>query len=176
MRSIRVATLVAAVMVALAACGGSGGGDPTAVVKEAFTLIEQGKFDEVGNLACAAKKAEVEESLNFAAGVAGQMPPGLDSQSIIDSMKITISGLDVKEESRSGDTATVKVTGTIKIAFDEAKMREVMKAYLEQLGQPVDDTVLDAAMSQMSGLLSFDQPLDETTTLVNEGGSWKICG
>ena len=175
MRSVRIATFVAAVMVALVACGG-GSGDPTAVVKQAFTLIEQGKFDEIGNLACAAKKADVEKSLNFAASVAEQMPPGFDTQSVIDSMKITISGLDVKEASRSGDTATVQVKATLKITFDEAKIREVMKAYLEQLGQPVDDTVLDAAMSQMSSLLSLEQPLDETTTVVNEGGSWKICG
>jgi hypothetical protein len=63
----------------------------------------------------------------------------------------------------------------VKIAIDAEKFKPILKTFLEQSGQPVDDATIAAALDQMSGILSSEQPMDTTADVVNEGGSWKIC-
>lgn len=176
MRSIRVATLVAAVMVALTACGGSGSGDPTAVVKQAFALVEQKKFDEVASLACAAKQTEVADRFDFANQLGSEVMPGLDAQKILDAMSFTTSGLAYSEKSRSGDSASVAVTGSIKMSVDLEKFKVLLKDIAAQQGQPIDDAQLDQLVALIGTQLNQEIPFDETVTVVKEGGSWKICG
>lgn len=176
MRSIRVATLVGAVLVALAACGGGGAsGNPADVVKEAFRLIEAGEYDKIADIACEASKDTAAKSFDFAGALAGSLPPGMDADQVADAVDISTTGLAFTEESRTDKAAVVRVMGTVKITIDAEKFKPILKAFLEQAGQPVDDTMIDAALAQMSGVLTQDQPLDTTADVVNEGGSWKIC-
>lgn len=177
MRFSRIGRLVAGtILVALlAGCGGSSGpsSDPVGTVKSALNAMSSGNLSSLGQYACAAQQSSL-PSLLGGSGATGALPSGFGD--IFSSMKITYENLDVKQSSVSGDTATVHVKGTMKVTFDDAKMKEFIKQMLGASGQTVDDATINMALAAMKTELSGSgTSLDEDITLKNEGGKWLIC-
>lgn len=168
-------SVLVAVALAVAGCSSAPSGSPTDTVKEVFRLIEAGQPDKIADLACAESKDKAAQTFDFAGALAGSLPPGLDAEKVADAVDISTSGLTFTEESRTDKAAVVRVKGTVKIAIDAEKFKPILKTFLEQSGLPVDDATIAAALDQMSGILSSEQPMDTTADVVNEGGSWKIC-
>jgi hypothetical protein len=63
----------------------------------------------------------------------------------------------------------------MKISFDRAKFKEILKKIMEAQGQSIDDATLELAMGAMEGQLSQTQKMDEDITVVQEDGKWLIC-
>jgi hypothetical protein len=172
----RLLSSSALVLLAVAACGGSsplgGGGDPASVVKDALAVVQSKDLAKIGDLACAAKKDEVVESLDFSKGLEGS---GVDSQQVLDAMSIDTSKVTVGTPVINGDTATVPLSGSMTMSVDAEKMKPIVKAQLEAQGLPADDAAVDAMMGMVGAFTGQDIPMDQSMTLVKENGAWKIC-
>lgn len=178
MKNLRTRTLalVGAVAIAVAACGGGAPNtaDPAGAVTAALDAAESGGLAKLTEYACAAQKDTIAEA--FGGGsLAGLEAAGLSADDVYGSMKMSFDNIKVTEKSRTGDKATVHVTGDMKIEFDKAKFKEVLKAMMEQASQPVDDATLELAMGAMEGQLSQSQAMDEDINVVQEGGKWLLC-
>ena len=94
----------------------------------------------------------------------------------MNSITIDTSAVTVGSATVTGDTATVPVTGTMKMTFDKEKLRPIIKQMLEAQGGGVQltDEQIDAFLDQMGGA-GQGVPLNESMTLKQEGGAWKIC-
>ncbi|HET7726146.1 MAG TPA: hypothetical protein VFK54_02360 [Candidatus Limnocylindrales bacterium] len=171
-RLARLAVL--ALTLVVAACGGApGGGSPTAVVQTALDRMAAKQLDQLPELACAAERDRITEQFDLTGGM-GAFMPGLDTAALIDAVSFDVSKVVLAEGTVSGDSAEVQMTGSIGIAFDDAKMREVLRPVLEQQGLPADDASLDAMLSGLEGMAQA-VPLNETVQVVREDGAWKIC-
>jgi hypothetical protein len=172
---VRRVAAAMALAVVVAACGGGSSGpgsDPVGSVKGALDAMAAGKLDTLGQYACAAQQSSL-PSLLGGSSAAGALPSGFGD--IFSSMKITYDNLDVKQTNVTGDTATVHVTGTMKVTFDDAKMKEFIKQMLGASGQTVDDATRHMALAAMKSELGTGTAMDKDITLKNEGGKWLIC-
>ena len=162
--------------IVLAACGGGAGGDPTATVREVFKRLEAKQFDQLTELACADKKEEFTERFDFSGQMAAALP-GVEAQKVLDAIAVKVTGLEVKEVSRSGNAAVVHVSGELQLQFDAAKFKEILREVLKAQGLgEVDDAMLDQFVGP--ALAEFEQAteLNADVDMVNEGGQWLICG
>ena len=163
----------------IAACSGgpgaASGGDPAGVVKDALAKVAAKDIDGVANLACAGQADQVREQFDMA-GAIGSAVPGANPQDIVNSITIDTSGVTVGSATVNGDSATVPVTGTMKMTFDKEKLRPIIKQMIEAQGggAQLTDEQIDGFLDQMAGG-GQGVPLDETMTLKQEGGAWKIC-
>lgn len=168
-------TLMAALVLVLAACGGAApaANDPAGVVRNALSLASAKDITGLTNLACAAQKDEIADS--FTGGL-GEIAGGIDAAQVLQAMTIDTSKVTVGTATESGDTASVPLSGSMSFSFDTAKMRDIMKLALAAQGQPTDDATIDAAMAMLQGFSGQAIPMDgQTMDLVKEGGAWKIC-
>jgi len=163
------------VAVLVAACGGTpGAGDsPTGVVKTALDRVAAKQVDKLPELACAAQRDRITEAFDLTGGMAGLLP-GLDAKALLEAVTFDVSKVVLTEGTVSGDTAEVRVTGTMGIEFDAATMREVLRPVLEEQGLPSDDASIDAMLGGLEAMAQ-NVPVDETVQVVREDGAWKIC-
>jgi hypothetical protein len=181
-RRLFAARILSAILILpllIAACSGGpaavSGGDPAAVVKDALAKVAAKDVNGVANLACAGQADQVRQQFDMAGQLASAVP-GANAQDIVNSISIDTSGVTVGSPTVTGDTATVPVTGTMKMTFDKEKLRPIIKQLMEAQGGGVQltDEQIDAFLDQMSGA-GQGVPLNETLTLKQEGGAWKIC-
>ena len=172
----RMLALFGVVAIAVAACGGGAPNtsDPAGAVTAALDAAESGGIAKLTEFACAAQKDNIAAAFG-GDSLAGLEAAGISAEELFGSMQMSFDNVTTKETSRSGDKATVHVTGDMKIAFDKAKFKDILKAMMEQAGQPVDDATLELAMGAMESQLSQTQKLDEDMTVVQEGGKWLLC-
>jgi hypothetical protein len=167
-------TLIAPLALILVACGGAaapGGNDPSGVVRNALSLVQAKDLTGLTNIACAAQRDEIVDS--FTGGLAQS---GMDPEEVMAALNIDTSKVTVGAVTENGDTASVALGGTMAFSFDEAKMRELIKAQLVNEGQPADDASVATAMGFLTAMLGQPIPMDgQTMELVREGGAWKIC-
>lgn len=181
-RRLLAARIVSAILVLpllIAACSGgpgaASGNDPAAVVKDALAKVAAKDVNGLANLACAGQADQVREQFDMA-GQFASLAPSANAQDIVDSITIDTSAVTVGSASVTGDTATVPVTGSMKVTFDKEKLRPIIKQVMEAQGGGVQltDEQLDAFLDQMGGA-GQGVPVNESMTLKQEGGAWKIC-
>jgi hypothetical protein len=168
---------LAAAVLTIGACGGGTGGnsdDPVGVVNQAMAATESGGFDALTQYACEANKADIADAFG-GADLSGLAAAGIDPDELFDAMKIDFDNIAVNEVSRSGDEATVHVKGTMKLTFDDAKIREIFKAILQAQGIEPTDQMIDAALLTMQGQLSQTQDVETDMKVLQENGKWVIC-
>jgi hypothetical protein len=172
---VRAAALSVVVLLAATGCGGAAPNtsDPGGTVTAALDAAKTGGLAKVVDFTCAAKKGNI-GSL-FGAGGLGALGGGADVTGMMDAIKVDFQNVKTTETSKSGDTATVHVTGNAVLTFDAAKMKEAFKKLMSAQGLPADDATIDAAITGMSASLSQPQAMDEDVTLKQEGGKWLIC-
>lgn len=174
----RAASIVIAtsVLVAVAACGGSGasGSGPEAVVGDAMAKVAAKDLDGLSSLACAGQEDRISEQLSGMGALDSSLLPGLDPQELLDAVTLDTSEVKVGQPTVTGEAADVPVTGSIAISFDKEKMRPILREVMEQQGQAVTDEQLDALLGMLDSYAQ-DVPFDESVHLVREDGAWKIC-
>ncbi len=163
----------AAMAIALAGCGALPGGasanDPVGAVNRLADLVEAKQFTQLASAVCTAKQAEVAARFDPSRQLASTIT-GLDASAALDAMTISFADLQVTEVSRTGDTAVVAIDGTLNISFDEARMRPLLEAVVQQQGLP--PSTLD---SMLDGLAARSLPIDSQLEVVNENGTWLVC-
>jgi hypothetical protein len=178
----RILSAIVVVPMLLAACsGGTGGGagaaggDPAAVVKDALAKAAAKDVEGLGTLACAGQVDQLKEELDMSNAFGGAIP-GVDAAALASAVTIDTSGVTVGTPAVSGDTATVPVSGTMKMSFDKEKIRPIIKQVMEAQGGGITmtDEQIDQILDQF-GAAGQGFPINETMTLKQENGAWKIC-
>ena len=173
---VRASVLAVAVIVTVAGCGGAAApnaNEPAGTVTAAMDAAKSGGFAKLADYVCAAKKGDI--SSIFGAGAGSLSGLGVDANTLFDAIKIDFQDVKATETSKSGDTATVHVTGKTVTTIDPTKMKAVMKQMMTAQGLPADDATIDAALAGMSSQLTQTQTMDQDVTLKQEGGKWLIC-
>ena len=175
-RILRTAVVAVVLMLGVVGCGGgvANQSDPAGAVKAALDATQSGGIAKLADYACAAKKGDI-ANLFGGESVGSLTALGIDPNEVFGAVKFEFKDVQTSEVSRSGDSAVVKLKGTMNISIDAAKMREAMKKVMEAQGQPVDDATLDMVIGGMTTQLSQPTPIDEDVTVVQEGGKWLIC-
>ena len=174
----RLLILVAPLLLVLVACGGAvpgqgGTDDPAGRVRGVMSALAAKDMTKLTEFACAEKKDDIVNQ--FTGGVAN-LGEGIDPQQVLDAVTINTSNVTVGEATVNGDTASVKLGGSMSISIDPVKLRPVIKAALEAKGLPADDATIDLAMQAMPQIADQQVPMDnETVDLIKENGAWVIC-
>jgi hypothetical protein len=165
----------AAIVLAVAACApGASTGEPGAVVSDALAKVAAKDVDGLRALACAGQADLIRDQLGLPGGVGGELLPGLDAQAVADAIRLDVTGVKLGDASIDGDTAQVPVTGTIKVTFDAAAMRPILREVLDQQGTTMTDEQLDALLKTLESF-GQDVPVDQSVRLLREDGAWKVC-
>lgn len=180
MGSIRVprgAALVVVLGLALGACSATPAANtdsPGGTVSAAFAAAQSGGITKLADFACAAHKNDIGAAFG-GTDLSGLSALGVKPEDITGAMAMSFQNVATKEVTKSDTTATVRVTGDMKIAIDKDKFKALMKTVLSAQGAPVDDATLNTMMSAMSTQLDQTQKLDQDVTVVKEDGKWLIC-
>jgi hypothetical protein len=172
---VRTAVVAVAMILAVAGCGSAAPNtsDPAGTVTSAMDAAKSGGFAKLADFVCAAKKGDI--STLFGGGAGSLSGLGVDANTLFDAIKIDFQDVKATETSKTGDTATVHVTGKTVTTIDPTKMKAVMKQMMTAQGLPADDATIDAALAGMSSQLTQSQTMDQDVTLKQEGGKWLIC-
>ena len=174
-RRLTGAITAVAIVLAVAACAPSASaGDPGAVVSDALAKVAAKDVDGLRALACAGQADLIGDQLGIPGGVGGELLPGLDAQAVVDAIRLDVTGVKMGDASIDGDTAQVPVTGTIKVTFDAAAMRPLLRQVLDNQGTTMTDEQLDALLKTLEAS-GQDVPVDQSVRLLREDGAWKVC-
>jgi hypothetical protein len=174
-RQAVVALAVFTIVLALVGCGpGDAAGGPGAVVDQALTMTAAKDLDGLRTLACAGQEDLIREQLGLPGTLGADLLPGLDTQALLDAIRLDVSGIDTGEPAIDGDVAQVPVTGTLKVTFDAVAMRPILRQVLGQQGTTMTDEQLDALLKTLEAY-GQDVPIEQSVRLVREDGAWKIC-
>jgi hypothetical protein len=168
-RGLVTALLITAVLAACSAGGPSG--DPATVVRQALQLVEQGQFEDVADLACADRRDEIAGELGLGQALPSGLPSGLDAAAFASAFTLGTDDLTITESERTPDRATVHVEGTLAVTVDEDRLADLIR----ESGLVADEAFVDQIVAAIAGQLEEGIPLDEDLTVIDEGGTWKIC-
>ena len=176
-RRRRLAAVVATFSFALAvaACAPAAPAEgPGAVVTDALAKVAAKDIEGLRPLACAGQEDRIRDQLGLPGSIGGELLPGLDTQALLDAVQLGVGDVKAGEAIIEGDVAEVPVTGTIKVTFDAAAMRPILRQVLDQQGTTMTDEQLDALLKTLESF-GQDVPVDQIVRLVREDGAWKIC-
>jgi hypothetical protein len=175
MRSLRFVPLVLALLIAMAACApGAADDTPDAIVDQALARLAAKDVEGMRTLACAGQEDVIRQQLGLPASVGSELLPGVDVQAVLDAVRFDVSGLDTGTPAIEGDVAQVPVSGTLRVTFDAAAMKPILRQVLESQGTTMTDEQLDALLRTLDAY-GQDVPLDQSVRLVREQGAWKVC-
>jgi len=119
-RRLSTASILLIAAVILAACGGGAGGGPSGTAQAWFEAFTQFDMAKMKDLTCDSEKAAVDEALS---GLGGE---GFDLGALKDLFQIDVSGLSFQDQNVSGNSATVHVSGKLKIsAFGQSQDQDI---------------------------------------------------
>ncbi len=162
---MRRMVVLAMLVMTLAACGGSSGGntaagpagDPVGAVNNFVSALKAKSFSTIGNLVCASMRYDI----------AGSFTGGAPS-ALLDAMSFDVQNLNAQQTSINGDAAVVHVTGKIVTSVDAGKAKDAVKQLLG--GQATDDQI-----NQAIAAMSTSKDIDQDVNVVKENGGWLIC-
>jgi hypothetical protein len=125
--------------------------------------IESGGFDDLAGVVCPEREDEIRTAFDPSA-----------SDATFGGVQVAITDPVATVVSEDGPTAVVKLTGSMRISFDQEQARAFVRAQLEASGQGASDGDIDDLLALM--FPAGDLPLDEDLTVVERDGEWLICG
>jgi len=173
----RLAALAASLVLVLAvgACVPTSTDGPESVVLEALGKLAAKDVDGLRTLACAGQEDLIRDQLGLGSALgAGELIPGLDTQALLDAVNLDVSKVQLGSPAIEGDVAQVPVAGTLKVTFDAAAMRPILRQLLESQGTTMTDEQVDALLKTLASY-GQDVPLEQSVRLVRESGAWKVC-
>ena len=173
-RLVPLAASAALLATVIACAPGPAGDGPDAIVDQAMARLAARDLDGLGALACAGQADIVRDQLGLPGAVGGELIPGVDMDGLLDAVRFDVAGLESGEPAIEGDVAQVPVSGTLKVTFDAAAMKPILRQVLEQQGTTMTDEQLDALLTTLEAY-GQDVPVDQSVRLVREAGAWRIC-
>lgn len=175
-RGAQIALVISLVLTLIvAACGSPAPAEgPSGVVQAAVQKAGAKDLDGLRALACAGQEDAIRNLIGLPAGLGNALLPGIDTQAIIDAVRLDVGGVKVGDAVVTGDTAEVPVSGSLKVTFDATAMRPILETIMKGRGTPMTSAQLDGLLQ---GLQDYGQdvPLDQQIRLVRESGTWKVC-
>jgi len=147
---------------------------PTAAVDGILDALEAKDFSGVGPFICAELREDALGALDISASL-GELPPGVDGAAFLDAMTITLDGRSTALVSEAGDSAVVAVTGSMRVAIDEAIAEGFVKAVLEASGQPATDEMVAMMLPMLMELFAEGTDMSADLDVVREDGEWVVC-
>ena len=145
------------------------------MVNDALARIAAKDVDGLRGLACAGQENQIRDLLGLpAAAAVPTCCPASTPRPLLDAVKLDVSKVKLGDAAIDGDVAQVPVTGTLKVTFDAATMRPILRQLLDQQGTSMTDDQLDALLKTLEAY-GQDVPLDQSVRLIREGGTWKVC-
>src|SRR4029079_18018094 len=96
---------------------------PGAVVQVALGKLAAKDVEGLRPLACAGQEDRIGEQLGLAGmGAGAELIPGIDSQALLDAITLDVSKVKFGDPVIDGDVATVPVTGSAEVTFDEGAL------------------------------------------------------
>ena len=111
----RISLVVSVVLVAsvvMGACGGAGGAGAAGAAKAWFEAFSQLDLNKVKDLTCDKEKASLEQAFAFLGGTGSDT----DLEALKELFQIDVAGLKYEEKNVSGSTATVYISGVLKVS------------------------------------------------------------
>jgi hypothetical protein len=151
---------------------------PTDAVTSAFRRAQAGGvLRQLDFLACVAGGADATQfSVLF--GTLTELAlatSGIDPDEYWRSLGASWPEFEATEISRSGEQAQVSVRLKMAIDPDIVKLREMMRASLQERGRPVDEAAIDAVIDSLVGDIASDQVVENDVTVVRRDGIWRAC-
>ena len=175
MRRHLLACLAALALASLAACAPAAPADgPVAAVAQALDRLQAKDLDGLRALACEGQEDAVRDLLDLPAAVGSELLPGLDVDALIDAVQVDASGLEAGEPAIDGDVAQVPISGELKVTFDAAALKPILKPALEAQGRAMTDEELDTLLTSLEAY-GQSVPVEQVVRLVREDGTWKVC-
>ena len=166
---------------------------PVAIVTPSPTPTDSGPVDAVTNAFQAAQTGGMLQQLDFVACVMGGpdatqfselfgtlaelalATSGVDPDEYWSAFGVSWADFEAIEIHRSGDRAQVSVRFRMGIEPDIAKLREMMRASLEERGRPVDEVAINSLVDRLIGQMVLDQVVENDVTVVRLDGAWHAC-
>lgn len=147
---------------------------PTAAVDGILDALEAKDFSGVGPFICAELREDALSALDISAAL-GELPPGVDAAAFLDALTISLDGRSTALVREEGDTAAVAVTGTMRVAIDEAAAETFVRAVLEASGQPATDEMVAMTVPMLLELFAEGTDMSEELDVIREDGEWVVC-
>jgi hypothetical protein len=131
-------------------------------------------FEALPGFFCAGEAAQAAQF--DVSALAGEMPEGMDVQSLLDAFVFEVS-LDSMEVLSESDTeAIVQVVGSMGMDLDQEALVPFVEAVIEMSGMEVDE----AAVQMFMGIIASEfeaesETIDAEVTLVPGESGWLIC-
>jgi hypothetical protein len=149
--------------------------DPTATIQGFMDAIVAKDFEALPSYFC---EAEADQAAQFdLAAIAGEMPEGLDVQSLLDAFIFDIQLESMEVISQDETEAVVAVTGTMAMDIDPEPLVPFVEAIIEMSGMEADEATVEMFMGMMTAEFEAQsESIDTEVTLVpGETRPWLIC-
>ena len=121
--------------------------------------------------------AEAAQAAQFdISALAGEMPEGMDVQSLLDAFifDISLDSMDVVSETET--EAVVHVVGSMAMDLDQEALVPFVEAVIEMSGMEVDDATVQMFMGIVASEFEAQaETIDADITLVPGDNGWLIC-
>jgi hypothetical protein len=149
--------------------------DPTDTIQGFMDAVVAKDFEAMPSFFC---EAEAEQAAQFdVSAMAGDMPPGMDVQSLLDAFifDVQLDSLDVV--SQTDTEAVVQVTGSMAMDIDPEALVPFVEAIIEMSGMEADEATVQMFMGMITAEFEAQaEDIDGEVTLVpGEDMAWLIC-
>lgn len=147
---------------------------PEATIQGFMDSVEAKDFDALAGYFC---EAEAEQAAQFdVSAIAGEMPPGLDVQSLLDAFIFEVNLDSTEVVSQTDDEAVVRVVGSMAMDLNAEALVPFVEAVIEMSGMEVDDASIDMFMGIITSEFEAEsEDIDAEVTLVPGDDGWLIC-
>ena len=147
---------------------------PEATIQSFMDAVVAQDFEALPGFFC---EAEADQAAQFdVSALAGDLPAGLDVESLLDAFAYDIS-LDSTDVVSETDTeAVVRVVGSMTMDLNEEALMPFVEAVIEMSGMEVDEATTDMFMSIIVSEFEAESAnIDSEITLVPGETGWLIC-
>lgn len=152
---------------------------PADALRNAFEAAQSGGMtQQLDFLACLGGGTEDLEFSTLFGGLAelALVSSGVDPDAYWSALGTSLSEFNATEINRSGDEALVTAQLRLAIKPDAGKLRDLMRASLEERGRPVDEGALNDLVDRLIGRTQIDRVIESDVTVIYADGAWKFCG
>ena len=147
---------------------------PEATIQGFMDAVVAKDFEALPAFFCEAEAGQAAEFDLLAR--AGELPPGLDVQSLLDAFDFDVSLDSIDVLSQTQDEAVVHIVGSTSMQLDEEALVPFVEAIIEMAGMEVDEASVGMFMGIITGQFEMQpQAFDVEVTLVPGDPGWLIC-